>query len=48
MFGHVIALNFNKKGESHSTFIGGFFSFFIKIAFVIYVYMQFAKLILKG
>ena len=39
MFGHVIALNFNKKGESHTTLIGGFFSVLIKIAFSIYCYM---------
>lgn len=48
MFGHVISLNFNKKGESHTTTIGGFVSIWIKIAFSIYCYMQIEKLITLG
>ena len=48
MFGHVIALNFNKKGESHTTSIGGFMSIWIKIAFSVYCFMQFTKLVDLG
>lgn len=48
MFGHVIALNFNKKGESHNTVIGGIFSVITKIMFTVYCYMQFEKLITYG
>jgi hypothetical protein len=48
MFGHVIALNFNKQGESHTTLIGGFFSIWIKLAFTVYCYMQFEKLLTNG
>ena len=45
MFGHTIALNFNKGGDSHKTAIGGFFSIFIKAAMFIYVFMNFRKMI---
>ena len=31
MFGHQIVLNFNKNGDSHTTFIGGFFSILVKV-----------------
>ena len=44
MFGHQIVLNFNKNGDSHTTFIGGVFSIIVKIVMGIYVYMQFMKL----
>ena len=48
MFGHVISLNFNKKGETHTTVIGGFFSFLIKIAFTVYCWMCVDKLVNYG
>ena len=48
MFGHIISLNFNKKGESHTTFIGGFFSMWIKIIFTVYCYMKFQQLFNLG
>ena len=44
MFGHQIVLNFNKNGDSHTTFIGGFFSIIVKVVMGIYVYMNFMKL----
>ena len=44
MFGHQIVLNFNKNGDSHTTFIGGFFSILVKVVMGIYVYMNFMKL----
>jgi len=44
MFGHQIVLNFNKNGDSHTTFIGGFFSIIVKVVMGIYVYMNFLKL----
>jgi hypothetical protein len=47
MFGHIINLNFNRSGQSHNTFIGGFVSMFIKISMSIYVFLNFKKLILK-
>ena len=38
MFGHVIQLNFNRKGELHRTFIGGFISVFIRSAMIMYFF----------
>ena len=46
MFGHVINLNFLKEGDSHKTAIGGVFSFIIKIAMTLYVFMNFKKMFL--
>ena len=37
MFGHLILMNFNKRGNQHKTQIGAFFSIFIK--FFIYTYV---------
>ena len=37
LFGHNIALNFNKRGHTHKTQIGGFFSLIVK--FIIYSYI---------
>ena len=37
MFGHVINLNFDRKGDSHKTFIGAGCSFFIKIGMCVYI-----------
>ena len=45
MFGHVINLNFNKQGESHKTSVGGFFSLIIKCFLLLYVGLNFKKLI---
>ena len=45
MFGHVINLNFLKEGDSHKTAIGGLFSFVIKLAMTLYVFMNFKKLL---
>jgi len=47
MFGHVINLNFNRKGSSHNTIIGGIISILIKITIAIYVYLMLKKLILN-
>ena len=46
MFGHVINLNFQREGDSHKTAIGGFFSFFIKLAMSLYVFFNLKKMIL--
>lgn len=46
MFGHVINLNFLKEGDSHKTVIGGVFSFVIKLAMTLYVFMNFKKMFL--
>jgi hypothetical protein len=45
MFGHIIRLNFNREGDSHQTFIGGFFSIFIKLGMTFYIFMNFKKMI---
>ena len=37
LFGHSIALNFNRRGSSHKTFIGGSFSILI-YAFMIFLF----------
>jgi hypothetical protein len=44
MFGHVIALNFKREGDSHKTAIGGMFSFVIKLAMTLYVLMNLKKM----
>ena len=45
MFGHVVNLNFDERGISHKTFIGGFFSIFIRIFLTIYFYLNIQKII---
>ena len=47
LFGHVINLNFNQKGDSHKTIIGGLASILVKIIMAIYIYLSFEKLIFK-
>ena len=42
-FGHPIALNFNREGDTHNTSIGGFFSIFLRIAIFFYFCMNFNK-----
>ena len=37
LFGYYISLNFNKRGHTHKTLIGGFFSLIVK--FIIYGYV---------
>ena len=44
MFGHTICLNFNKQGDTHQTFIGGFFSLIIKLAMSTYIFINVKKL----
>ena len=46
MFGHVIQLNFDKQGETHNTLIGGCFSGFLKLFFMLYFLMNIKKLVL--
>ena len=45
MFGHVVNLNFDKRGIAHKTFIGGFFSIFIRIFLTVYFYLNIQKII---
>ena len=47
MFGHTVNFNFNKKGDTHNTAPGGFFSLIIKLAVAIYVFMKLKILILS-
>ena len=48
MFGHVVNLNFDRRGDSHKTLCGGVFSIFFKGFLAFYVYLMFTKLIFKG
>lgn len=48
MFGHVINLNFDRRGDSHKTFCGGIFSIALKGFLTFYVYLMLVKLIFKG
>lgn len=47
MFGHTVNFNFNKKGDTHNTVPGGFFSLIIKLAVAIYVFIKLKILILS-
>ena len=47
MFGHAIAMNFNKKGNNHKTQIGAFFSIFIQLFIHIYIAITFKQLLWK-
>ena len=47
IFGHPIKLNFDKKGDSHKTVIGGFFSMLVQAFFLWYIIFHFRKIILK-
>ena len=44
-FGHQVRLNFDKKGDTHNTIVGGFFSIFIRAFITWYIVMNFYKLI---
>ena len=41
MFGHLITMNFNKRGNFHKTLVGAFFSIIIKVGIYIYVALTF-------
>ena len=45
MFGHMIPINFNRKGASHNTLIGGFFSILIKTAMIYFIIINVIKLV---
>ena len=46
MFGHTITFNFDRKGETHTTIVGGSVSIIIKIGLYFYFYLCFRRLIL--
>ena len=48
LFGHLITLNFNLRGNHHKTIIGGFFSIAIKAFIHIYVILNFVTLFTYG
>jgi hypothetical protein len=48
MFGHTVNLNFDKRGDSHNTPIGGSCSTMVRIFLCLYVYLLIDKLIYKG
>ena len=48
MFGHPIELNFDKKGTTHNTFLGGFLSIFIRLGLFVYVVVIFMKMFTYG
>ena len=41
MFGYLITLNFNRRGQYHKTQIGGLFSVCIKVFIYVYVILNF-------
>ena len=45
MFGHLITMNFNKKGNRHKTQIGAIFSMFIKFFIYVYIGLTFKSLL---
>ena len=47
MFGHVINLNFDQRGDSHRTLCGGFGSLTLKGFLAFYFYLNITKLIWK-
>ena len=47
MFGHTVVLNFDKKGDTHTTFVGGLFTIIIRIIISVYVFLKFKTLILS-
>ena len=46
LFGHQVSLNFNKRGPRHKTYIGGFFSLFVKGIIYFYVILTLKEMIL--
>lgn len=47
MFGHQIGFNFERKGDSHNTIIGGTFSMLIKVFMIAYITICFKRLLLN-
>ena len=47
LFGHVVTLNFNEKGDSHKTLGGGACSILVRAMTVVYIYILFKQLILR-
>jgi hypothetical protein len=45
MFGHLITMNFNKRGQRHKTHIGAIFSILIKVFIYLYIGLTFKQLI---
>jgi len=45
IFGHVITLNFDRKGDSHKTWIGGVFSVLIKAYMCFFIFSKLSKLV---
>ena len=48
LFGHIISLNFNGKGSSHRTFIGGSTSILIYCFMGFLIYLNVSKLLFNG
>jgi hypothetical protein len=47
MFGHLITLNFNQRGDKHKTLIGAFFSIWIKLFIYVYIILTFQTMFTK-
>ena len=47
MFGHTVVLNFDQKGDTHTTFAGGLFSIVIRIMMTVYIALKFKTLIMS-
>lgn len=47
IFGHVINLNFDQRGDSHKTLCGGCGSITLKTFLTFYIYLNITKLIFK-
>jgi hypothetical protein len=48
MFGYLITLNFNRRGQYHKTQIGGIVSMCIKIFINVYIILNFTTLFSYG
>ena len=44
MFGYSIPLNFNKEGDQHTTFFGGFVSILLKLVISLYIFINVRKM----
>ena len=44
-FGHPVALNFNKKGETHNTLLGGVATFLAKVILLVIVSEKMMELV---
>ena len=47
-FGHPVELNFNNKGSTHNTFVGGFTSIWLRLFMFLYVVLTFNKMFTYG